>query len=214
MAKTTNLGLNLTENENTSFADWRKSIDGLGNSNFQIIDEAIGALKNIGISDISVDSTTVSGEYTITPITFTKSDGSTQTLEIKAKNGADCSGGSGEKEIVVKTMTDLYLMSVDDYKSLVSRVNNGEIILVGKTDTQSLIFYATDITNYGLSSSVIGTDNGFIRTYRTSVVDNKVTLIFNDIPLQGSGSSGGGITETRVTELINQALGVIENGTY
>lgn len=48
MAKTTILGLNLTEDENTSFSDWRKTIDGNGSgsakSNFQIIDEAIGAL--------------------------------------------------------------------------------------------------------------------------------------------------------------------------
>ena len=47
MAKTTILGLNLTEDENTSFSDWRKTIDGNGSgstkSNFQIIDEAIGS---------------------------------------------------------------------------------------------------------------------------------------------------------------------------
>ena len=46
MAKTTNINLNLTEDENTSFVDWRKSIDGNNDSenksNMQIIDEKIG----------------------------------------------------------------------------------------------------------------------------------------------------------------------------
>lgn len=46
MAKTTNINLNLTEDENTSFVDWRKSIDGNNDSenksNMQIIDEEIG----------------------------------------------------------------------------------------------------------------------------------------------------------------------------
>ena len=45
MPKTTNLGLNLTTDDTTKFIDWRKSIDGSGNtekSNMEIIDEAIG----------------------------------------------------------------------------------------------------------------------------------------------------------------------------
>ncbi len=50
MAKTKNLGLNLTEDESTSFSDWRKSIDGNnedGNkSNMQLIDEGIGAVSD------------------------------------------------------------------------------------------------------------------------------------------------------------------------
>lgn len=49
MAKTTNLGLNLNEDENTLFSTWRKSIDGNNGdtekSNMQIIDEAIGEIK-------------------------------------------------------------------------------------------------------------------------------------------------------------------------
>jgi hypothetical protein len=50
MAKTNFLGLNLTEEENTSFSDWRRSIDGNGSgeskSNMQLIDEAIRECKN------------------------------------------------------------------------------------------------------------------------------------------------------------------------
>ena len=46
MSKTANIHLNLTEDENTSFANWRKSIDGNNDSenksNMQIIDEEIG----------------------------------------------------------------------------------------------------------------------------------------------------------------------------
>lgn len=46
MAKTENIGLNLTENDSTLFEDWRKSIDGNGSgngkSNMQIIDEKFG----------------------------------------------------------------------------------------------------------------------------------------------------------------------------
>jgi hypothetical protein len=49
MAKTTNLGLNLTTDESTKFSDWRKSIDGNNSasekSNMQILDEAIGELQ-------------------------------------------------------------------------------------------------------------------------------------------------------------------------
>lgn len=48
MPKTTNLGLNLTTDDTTKFVDWRKSIDGSGNtekSNMEIIDEAIGNIN-------------------------------------------------------------------------------------------------------------------------------------------------------------------------
>ena len=50
MPKTTNLGLNLTTDDTTKFFDWRKSIDGSGNtekSNMEIIDEAIGNINAI-----------------------------------------------------------------------------------------------------------------------------------------------------------------------
>ena len=50
MPKTTNLGLNLTTDGTTKFVDWRKSIDGSGNtekSNMEIIDEAIGNINAI-----------------------------------------------------------------------------------------------------------------------------------------------------------------------
>lgn len=50
MPKTTNLGLNLTTDDTTKFVDWRKSIDGSGNtekSNMEIIDEAIGSINAI-----------------------------------------------------------------------------------------------------------------------------------------------------------------------
>lgn len=50
MPKTTNLGLNLTTDDTTKFIDWRKSIDGSGNtekSNMEIIDEAIGNINAI-----------------------------------------------------------------------------------------------------------------------------------------------------------------------
>lgn len=46
MAKTQNIGLNLTEDTSTLFEDWQKSIDGNGvgsnQSNMQIIDEKFG----------------------------------------------------------------------------------------------------------------------------------------------------------------------------
>ena len=50
MPKTTNLGLNLTTDDTMKFVDWRKSIDGSGNtekSNMEIIDEAIGNINAI-----------------------------------------------------------------------------------------------------------------------------------------------------------------------
>lgn len=51
MAKTTNLNLELTDDNTTSFKDWRESINGVGDgdtipkSNMQLIDEAIGAIE-------------------------------------------------------------------------------------------------------------------------------------------------------------------------
>ena len=48
MPKTENLGLNLTDDDNTRVKDWRMSIDGVGTedgnnlSNMQIIDKAFG----------------------------------------------------------------------------------------------------------------------------------------------------------------------------
>ena len=50
MPKTTNLGLNLTTDDTMKFVDWRKSIDGSGNtekSNMEIIDEALGNINAI-----------------------------------------------------------------------------------------------------------------------------------------------------------------------
>lgn len=48
MAKTKNIGLNLTDNDSTRFEDWRESIDGngsgVGKSNMQIIDEEFGKI--------------------------------------------------------------------------------------------------------------------------------------------------------------------------
>lgn len=48
MAKTTNLGLNLTTDDQTTFKAWRESIDGNGTeenpSNMQIIDEFAGRI--------------------------------------------------------------------------------------------------------------------------------------------------------------------------
>lgn len=64
MAKTANLGLNLTTDDNTKFKDWRKTIDGDENSNMKIIDEAIGAINarlnnmegNSSFSEVSNDA--------------------------------------------------------------------------------------------------------------------------------------------------------------
>ena len=54
MPKTTNLGLNLTTDNTTTFENWSKSIDGENStengeelSNFQIIDEAIGNIDTL-----------------------------------------------------------------------------------------------------------------------------------------------------------------------
>ena len=54
MPKTTNLGLNLTTDDNMKFGDWRKTIDGENStengeelSNFQIIDNAIGNIEEV-----------------------------------------------------------------------------------------------------------------------------------------------------------------------
>jgi hypothetical protein len=48
MAKTTNLGLNLTEDDQTTFKTWRESLDGNGAdeslSNMQIIDDFAGKI--------------------------------------------------------------------------------------------------------------------------------------------------------------------------
>ena len=51
MAKTTNLGLNLTESEEIRFGDWVNSIDGNNSddnkSNMQIIDDFAGAIYGV-----------------------------------------------------------------------------------------------------------------------------------------------------------------------
>ena len=49
MARTSNIGLNLTEDMSTEFSDWRASIDGNNGSsslsNMQIIDQAFGTIE-------------------------------------------------------------------------------------------------------------------------------------------------------------------------
>ena len=57
MAKTTNLGLELTTDNSTKFKAWRESINGQGDgdtipkSNMQLIDDAIGVI-NTQLGDI------------------------------------------------------------------------------------------------------------------------------------------------------------------
>lgn len=57
MAKTTNLNLELTDDNTTAFKDWRESLNGVGDgdtipkSNMQLIDDAIGVI-NTQLGDI------------------------------------------------------------------------------------------------------------------------------------------------------------------
>lgn len=60
MPKTRYLGLNLTTDDSTTFAEWRNSIDGdnpetSGLSNMQIIDNAFGIIDDLLISILGSD---------------------------------------------------------------------------------------------------------------------------------------------------------------
>ena len=69
MAKTTNLGLNLTEDKNTNFADWQSSIDGnngSNKSNMQIIDEFAGAIYGVSGTVTLNSSGWQNGAYALT----------------------------------------------------------------------------------------------------------------------------------------------------
>lgn len=69
MAKTTNLGLNLTEDTQTAFGTWRSSIDGVGTgenkSNMQIIDEFAGSIPGVSGSVTLVSSSWSNKVYTL-----------------------------------------------------------------------------------------------------------------------------------------------------
>ena len=57
MPKTTNLGLELTDDNSTKFKDWREKMNGVGSgenkSNMQLIDEFAGQINEI-LGDIDI----------------------------------------------------------------------------------------------------------------------------------------------------------------
>ena len=127
MAKTKNLGLNLTEDENTSFSDWRRSIDGNGSgenkSNFQKIDDAIGDLQGGGVVievyDSTFDEFYSDGGYSELPITEEQANQISNNFHktILKINGAilyPFSGVTGEVGDMEYTYSNTYV--VDEYK--------------------------------------------------------------------------------------------------
>lgn len=74
MARTSNIGLNLTEDMSTEFSDWRASIDGNNGSsslsNMQIIDNAFG------------DQASVNGTATLLVSSWTSASPSSLTLSV------------------------------------------------------------------------------------------------------------------------------------
>ena len=66
MAKTTNLGLELTDDNSTKFKDWREKINGVGDgdtipkSNMQLIDEFAGSVNTI-LGDIDTALSNILG---------------------------------------------------------------------------------------------------------------------------------------------------------
>lgn len=299
MAKTTNLGLNLTTDENTLFADWRKSIDGTDNSNMQIIDKAIGELQKNGGSGLKVTSIHNGSTYEecFSALANITNGGSLIAYsfggEIANGEMADCNtflsytsigngirvggffvnqhtgklmeigfvlhptsqdvttgtvehfletvsgGGMNIKTVEIKSKADLdsFFENIDSYKNLVSMdIGDGNVLnIIGwSTDSRSkyIHFLSTgcatedgEITDFDANQMLMVKTPDY-PNYQMCV---KVNGVFNKIDIDdaffdvggltiryidGSGSIDGGITETRVNELINQALGVIENGTY
>jgi hypothetical protein len=66
MPKTTNLGLELTNDNSTTFKDWREKINGVGDgdtipkSNMQLIDEFAGSVNTI-LGDIDTALSNILG---------------------------------------------------------------------------------------------------------------------------------------------------------
>lgn len=98
MAKTENIGLNLTEDEGTSFSNWRRSIDGKGTgtakSNMQLIDAAVGSLQKAQ-KTLNIESGSGTGSLQ------QKND------EVKASGENSMAlGGTAENHPTVKTQAD------------------------------------------------------------------------------------------------------------
>lgn len=70
MAKTTNLGLELTTDADTLFEDWRNSINGEGSgadkSNMQIIDEFAGSIPGVSGTATLLASSWSDNSYSLT----------------------------------------------------------------------------------------------------------------------------------------------------
>ena len=121
MSKTSNIGLNLTEDDSTKFSDWRKSIDGngtgSGKSNMQIIDEVIGCQTEQlnALVGLLVD---------ILKACIYTSDQTDNLNELKAVLFGDGSAGGNTSSGVVQTGSKLKIYSD------VTASQNGSTLLI------------------------------------------------------------------------------------
>ena len=101
MARTSNIGLNLTEDMNTEFSDWRASIDGNNGSsslsNMQIIDKTFG------------DQAGVNGTAALLSSSWTSASPSSLTLSVPGLRGNDMMFVQGETAIDQELMDDAQL---------------------------------------------------------------------------------------------------------
>lgn len=96
----------------------------------------------VGISTITAGTSTVSGDYTITPITVTKTDTTTQTLNIKAKNGSDAT---------IDTSKFAQLDQSNDFKYSVNVLNGNGLTAYSEDGTSKVEYSSSGIVAKGES---------------------------------------------------------------
>lgn len=227
MAKTSNIGLNLTTDETTQFKDWRKSIDGENNviekSNMQIIDEEIGNLKtNVG----NLSKVATSGNYndlSNLPNIPTVYSWATQPQkpsysydEIKntpsiPTHTSQLTNNSGFVTNQIAFVNLEELQSNNDYSTfleLSKKITAGEMVAVVKLEDKEITITNVnynDSTNTAIWTAVITSETNVVQLLSIELINYVINYSIIDYSI---------VTEERVKELINETISTALEGEY
>lgn len=113
-----------------------------------------------GITDVSAGTPTQDDDYTITPITFNKSDNSNVTVNVKAKNGVGVPNGGTTGQVLVKASdNDKDTQWVDNEKYLITSLSDIGITITEGTTLDAIV---TAVPNGKTLQVYLTTDNATV----------------------------------------------------
>lgn len=159
--------------------------------------------EGVGISTITSGTPTISGDYTVTPITFTKSDNQAITLNIQAKNGADGEGGGTSSQAIIDVVA-LPTENIDEDSFY--RVLSGQIFMNGAPNSAWSIEIVETLPAQG---NPVTTD--MVNIYLYYAIDT--SSVSGYLP-SALGSQLGVPEGWYPVEILGQAFGVTWGGIY